>query len=140
MTAFVSAGVFLVVLVVLLFLLLKGHRNNTKNTAYDDPGKADASGAAAVCPLCGSTLLKGENLTARCYRPLNVSDQLCTINGCPHCYPVTESNLKRECPVCHKAVDVKDGFLVARLFNKPDGKRHVVVTGCSSCSKSAKYL
>ena len=79
-----------------------------------------------------------KDLISRVYRPMNVPDQLCTINGCPHCYPKPEPGLKRICPVCHKNVPLKDGHLIARLFNKTDGKKHVIVTGCTECSRGVK--
>ncbi len=97
---------------------------------------AKASGLLVTCPLCNSPLLPGQDLFSRVYRPMTVSDQLCTISGCPHCYPVVEPGLKRECPVCHKEVPLGDGHLVARLFNKTDGKKHVVVSGCGNCCRS----
>lgn len=139
MAALFIAAAALVVLVILLSIVLR--RKSPFGTAAGREDAAAQAGAQsfAKCPLCNSTLLKGENLTCRIYQPMDVSDQLCTINGCPHCYPVPEPGLKRECPVCHKAVG-GEGFLVARLFNKAIGKRHVIVTGCYVCSESAKYL
>ncbi|MBQ2529942.1 MAG: hypothetical protein II547_06785 [Treponema sp.] len=96
---------------------------------------ASESKLLVTCPLCGSFLQKGQDLFSRVYRPMNVPDQLCTISGCPHCYPRPEPGLQRKCPVCGKNVPEKDGYLTARLFNKTDGKKHVVVTGCTECSK-----
>ena len=100
--------------------------------------EAAKKGLLVSCPLCNTMLLPGEDLVSRVYRPMNVPDQLCTINGCSHCYPAPEPGLKRICPVCHKTVPLKDGHLIARLFNKPDGKKHVIVTGCTECSKGVK--
>ncbi len=100
--------------------------------------EAAKKGLLVSCPLCNTMLLPGEDLVSRVYRPMNVPDQLCTINGCPHCYPAPEPGLKRICPVCHKTVPLKDGHLIARLFNKSDGKKHVIVTGCTECSKGVK--
>ena len=97
---------------------------------------AKKAGLLVNCPLCNSVLLPGEDLFSRVYRPMNVHDQLCTIRGCPHCYPNPEPGVKRECPVCHKEVSLDDGHLVARLFNKIDGKKHVIVSGCNLCCKS----
>ena len=99
---------------------------------------AQNSNLLVTCPLCGSFLQKGEDLFSRVYRPMNVPDQLCTISGCPHCHPLPEPGVNRKCPVCGKNVPVKDGYLTARLFNKADGKKHVVVTGCTECSKHDK--
>ena len=90
--------------------------------------------SVANCPLCASPLYK-EDLYSRVFRPMTVSDQRCIILGCPHCYPRPEPGIRRICPVCHKSVP-PEGHLVARLFNKTkDGKKHVVVTGCSVCCK-----
>jgi hypothetical protein len=90
--------------------------------------------ALVNCPLCGSPLPKGENLVSKVYRPMNVPDQRCTISGCPHCYPVCEIGVKRVCPVCQKKVP-QSGYLIARLFNKTEGKKHVLITGCTECCK-----
>ena len=84
------------------------------------------------CPLCSSSLYVGENLISKVYRPMNVPDQLMIVMGCPHCYPVCESGVKRICPVCHKSVEANQS-LTARLFNKTAGKKHVHVIGCSNC-------
>jgi len=86
------------------------------------------------CPLCGSALQSGQNLFSKIYRPMNVPDQRCTISGCPHCYPVCEPGVKRICPVCGKTVPAS-GYLIARLFNKTEGKKHVLVTGCTECCR-----
>lgn len=84
------------------------------------------------CPVCGTPLSKGQNLISKVYRPMNVPDQRCTINGCPHCYPVPEPGIRRTCPCCKKEIPL-NGFLVSRLFNYADKKKHVVITGCSEC-------
>jgi hypothetical protein len=86
------------------------------------------------CPLCNSSLYVGENLISKVYRPMNVPDQLMIVMGCPHCYPICESGVKRICPVCHKSVGPEQS-LTARLFNKSLGKKHVHVVGCSNCHK-----
>ncbi len=86
------------------------------------------------CPVCGSALLKGENLHSKIFRPMNTPHQRMTVQGCPHCYPVLEAGIVRRCPVCGKSISA-DGELVARLFNRPDGKKHVMITGCSVCCR-----
>lgn len=88
------------------------------------------------CPVCGSVLSRGENLRSKVFRPMDVSDQLCVIYGCPHCFPVCEPGVRRQCPVCHKAV-APDGHLVARLFNKTkSGRKHIIINGCGSCNRT----
>ena len=87
------------------------------------------------CPLCGYPLLKGENLVSKVYRPMDVNDQLCTIYGCPHCYPICQPNVTRTCPVCHKKVS-QEGYLISRLFNKTkSGTKHIIINGCGECNK-----
>ena len=92
--------------------------------------EAETKGLLVRCPLCDSALAKGENIISRVWRPMNTPEQYCIVNGCPHCYPTVEPGLSRVCPVCGKSVPL-DGYLVSHLFCKPNGKRHVHITGCS---------
>ena len=87
------------------------------------------------CPVCDSILFTDENIITKVYRPRNVPDQLITISGCPHCFPVCNPPLKRICPVCHKEISIKQS-LTARLFNKAIGNSHVHILGCPNCRKS----
>lgn len=113
--------------------------SKSKKSAQNGPKRnSDGELLLVTCPVCNSPLLPGENIVSRVFRPMNVPDQLCTIYGCPHCYPKAEAGLKRECPVCGKKV-AQDGHLVARLFNYKDKKKHVRVMGCTDCCpRSAK--
>jgi len=136
----IGAVVLLFIWLLLLFISWQNKKTAAQNKealVKQTKKNAAANGLLITCPLCSSTLQKGEDLFSRVYRPMKVGDQLCTISGCPHCYPAPEPGLKRECPVCHKTVPVKDGHLVARLFNYSDGKKHVVVTGCTECCKKS---
>ena len=133
----------LAAIVIVLILLLRWYINwkaygkdeHEKEISEKKKNDAAAKGLLVQCPLCNSYLEKGEDLISRVYRPMNVPDQLCTINGCPHCYPSVERGKKRICPVCRREVPLKDGHLTARLFNKAGNKKHVIVTGCSECCK-----
>jgi hypothetical protein len=123
------AGALLLIIGLSLFLYRDGlHRHSVI------PSSPSLKKALVNCPLCGSPLASGENLVSRIYRPMTVPDQRCTIAGCPHCYPVCGSGVKRVCPVCGKTVPA-DGYLIARLFNKTEGKKHVLITGCTECCK-----
>lgn len=106
----------------------------TSRSRKKTPPKPQKGPALTNCPMCGSGLSRGENMYSRVYRPMNVPDQRCTISGCPHCYPVCETGVKRQCPVCGKSV-ASNGYLVARLFNKTEGKKHVMIVGCNGCLK-----
>jgi len=120
-----AAVVIIVALLVGIYKYLKKENSQSKITKSKvmQPVK---------CPLCDSNLYVGENIISKVYRPMNVPDQLCTISGCPHCYPKCEPGVKRICPVCHKEV-ASTGTLTARLFNKNVGKKHVHIIGCSNC-------
>lgn len=125
-----------VVIIFMLMLYLKFKRTETKynrnesnlRTQKDENGKTDF----VRCPLCSTPLAKNEDMFSRIYHPMNTPDQRMTVHGCPHCYPRPEPGIKRTCPVCGKEVPL-DGELIARLFNRTEGKKHVLVTGCSIC-------
>lgn len=86
------------------------------------------------CPLCNSPLEKTGKMFSKIFRPMkNGDDQLMTVQGCNRCFPVCSEPLKRTCPVCRKILSEED-FLRARLFNRGNGKKHVLVTGCNKCS------
>lgn len=141
LTYFIAAAAFALIIFLLnLYIKFKSleNKNSEIKARKIRSENAQKKGLLVSCPICGSSLLPGEDLVSRVYRPMNVPDQLCTINGCPHCYPRVEPGLKRICPVCHKEIPLLDGHLVARLFNKTEGKKHVIVTGCNSCCKGKK--
>ena len=125
-------GLACVVILILLFAIFAyNYRRNNKSQKLQ---KVTAEKTDVKCPVCGSFLLKGENLISKVYRPMDVPDQFMTISGCPHCYPDCEPYVKRVCPVCHKTLGSGD-VLTARLFNRSAGKKHVHVAGCSHCHK-----
>lgn len=120
-------GIAAVIIIVLLFAIFK--YNSKKNAPKPTKSKVMQP---VKCPLCDTNLFVGENIISKVYRPMNVPDQLCTISGCPHCFPKCEPGVKRICPVCHKEVGLNQA-LTARLFNKNVGKKHVHIIGCSNC-------
>ncbi len=133
------AAVILILLLNLFFKYRKTNQNENKKTEISKRlESAQKKGILVNCPICKSPLLPGEDLLTKVYRPMTVHDQLCTINGCPHCYPHPEQGIKRECPVCHKEVPLENGYLIARLFNKTSGKKNLIITGCMQCSKGSR--
>ena len=135
-----AAIVILFIILLLWFIRSRGLAGQDSYAPKKDSSRqsrAQQEGLVVNCPMCSLPLAKGQDLVSRVYRPMNVSDQLCTIHGCPHCYPRPELGVKRMCPVCHREVPV-DGHLIARLFNKTDGKKHVIVTGCTECSRGVR--
>lgn len=129
-----------VIIIFMLMLYLKFKKVESKNnrkesnlrTQKDENGKTDF----VRCPLCSSPLAKNEDMFSRIYRPMTTADQRMTVHGCPHCYPRPEPGVKRSCPVCGKEVPL-DGELIARLFNRTEGKKHVMITGCSVCYRKS---
>ena len=125
--------IFLLVGIAILIAALSYFAFSKRNKQR--PAAQSQKPALVNCPMCGSGLQKGQNIYSKVFRPMNVPDQRCVITGCPHCYPVCEIGVKRVCPVCGKSVP-PNGHLVARLFNKTQGKKHVMIVGCSSCLKN----
>ncbi|MBR0099902.1 MAG: hypothetical protein IJP90_09335 [Treponema sp.] len=133
---FLFIGSVILILALLIFMKFKKMQ---ARTAPKDNGlrtqKNENGGVEFVrCPLCSTPLAKNEDMFSRIYRPMNTPDQRMTVHGCPHCYPRPEPGVKRLCPVCGKEVPL-EGELIARLFNRTEGKKHVMITGCSVCYK-----
>lgn len=105
-------------------------RRNSKSKKIAEKNSSRA--ALVNCPICGSPLLKGQNIISKVYRPMNVPDQRCTVSGCQNCFPICKAGVKRICPVCAKSIP-QDGYLVSRLFNRTQGKKHVMIVGCNQC-------
>lgn len=131
---FLFVGSVILILALMIFMKFKKMQ---ARTAPKDNGlrtqKNENGGVEFVrCPLCSTPLAKNEDMFSRIYRPMNTPDQRMTVHGCPHCYPRPEPGVKRLCPVCGKEVPL-EGELIARLFNRTEGKKHVMITGCSVC-------
>ncbi len=137
---FIGGAVCLLVLLFLGYQKLvakdkNDHVNRTLRTQKDEKGNT----TFVTCPMCSTPLAQNEDMYSKIYRPMNTPDQRMTVNGCPHCYPKKEVGVKRACPVCHKEVPV-EGYLIARLFNRTEGKKHVMITGCTNCYKGVAKL
>lgn len=130
---------FFAVLIIIILLAGILIYLNRKKQARLLAEKKQKSLQQVKCPVCQSGLFKGENIISKVYRPRNVPDQLCTISGCPHCYPGTEPGVRRTCPVCHANL-AADEVLTARLFNKSVSKSHVHILGCPHCRKNSQTI
>lgn len=137
-TAYLLSGAAAAIILALLMVFVKYKLQKNLNEQVDSRLRTqkDEQGKTAFvrCPLCNTPLAKNEDMFSRIYRPMTTADQRMTIHGCPHCYPRPEDGVQRICPVCGKNVPL-DGELIARLFNRSDSKKHVMVTGCSVCCK-----
>ena len=130
---FVGAVILIIALMYFLKFKSLSQKKEPKGnlrTQKDENGKVEF----VRCPLCSTPLAKNEDMFSRIYRPMNTPDQRMTVHGCPHCYPTMKPGVRRTCPVCGKEVPL-DGELIARLFNRTEGKKHVMITGCSVCYK-----
>ena len=131
---FISIIIILLALSIFKKFFRKYYENNASNstlrTQKDENGKIDF----VRCPICSTPLAKTENLHSKIFRPMDTPDQRMTVQGCPHCFPIPEPGVKRSCPVCGKEIPL-DGELIARLFNRTDQKKHVMIIGCLNCNK-----
>jgi hypothetical protein len=110
----------------------KKWRNRVKDGNPENPG----SGTPKTCPICGSSLEKGQMVKSFVFhggvRSGNITEKMSHIFGCPFCYPANDAN-PRLCPVCKKIIPA-DGYLIARMFERPDrDRKHVHVLGCTAC-------
>lgn len=121
----ICAGIALMVIAYFLFTM-----KERKTKGADDLPKGKP-GEPGVCPICCTVLKKGEQLKTKVY-PAEGSDRLCSIYGCPHCYPAMERTIDRRCPVCGVKV-AADSYLVARLFDRSKTDKHVRILGCRQC-------
>jgi predicted nucleic acid-binding Zn ribbon protein len=92
--------------------------------------------ALKTCPVCGGVLEKGQLVKSVVFqggaKSGNITERMTHILGCPLCYPANAKN-PRICPVCAQALPA-DGYLIARMFEKPGRERkHVHVLGCTAC-------
>ncbi len=87
-------------------------------------------GDQGVCPVCGSLLTDGAQIKSAVFP--GEGERLVHIFGCPHCHPYAEKGVDRGCPVCKRRL-APEGYLIARLFERPNAKRHVHILGCVAC-------
>lgn len=130
----IPSSFYLVILVfvgILLFVFAYGLFTSGRRTQPQKKRLARGYvGEAGVCPVCETILARGEQLKSALYP--GESDRICHIFGCPHCHPYPEESVARVCPVCKKPVP-QEGYLIARFFERPNGKRHVHILGCTVC-------
>lgn len=117
-----------VTLAIIAYFLFTMQGKKEKASDYVPKGKP---GTPGVCPICCTVLRKGEQLKTKVY-PSEGTDRLCSIYGCPHCYPTMKEGSERFCPVC-KAPVPTDSYLIARLFDRSKTDKHVRILGCREC-------
>ncbi|MCL2705396.1 MAG: hypothetical protein FWE72_04210 [Spirochaetaceae bacterium] len=133
---YIVIAIVLAVIIILLRLSFQSSEkdNKQKNPRKDARAKADMEKTSKFCPLCNSSLSKGENVKSKTYPASPGStDTLMDVFGCPKCIPPIGTET-RICPVCKKKIKA-DGFVIGRYFIKPD-KNHLHVLGCTQCRKA----
>ena len=90
-----------------------------------------AGPAPGACPVCGAALKRGEKIRSAVFP--GGSDRICHIFGCPRCLsPESPMAERRGCPVCGAKLGL-DEYLIARLFERGERRRHVHILGCKKC-------
>jgi hypothetical protein len=88
-----------------------------------------------ACPICSSKLNKGDLVKTLAFPSITGGkDRLMHIRGCIYC---VNGGLERECPVCGASLSITD-ILVARIFERPQRKPHVHITGCNKCRRTGR--
>ena len=95
--------------------------------------------------FCRRSLIElGKNICKHCGKPVEQNpgrrekkfcSDACRMKWWSAHPEMGKRSVRLVCPVCGKSVPA-DGHLVARLFNKTQGKKHVMIVGCSSCLKN----
>ncbi|MCL2293635.1 MAG: hypothetical protein FWC36_02045 [Spirochaetes bacterium] len=126
--------VITLLLVVILIFLRLGFRLPKKTKPDEQENlKNEEEKTSKFCPLCNSTLSKGENVKSKTY-PSESKDTLMDVFGCPKCIPPAGREA-RICLVCKKKIPA-DGFVIGRYFTRTNKKQHLHVLGCTLCRKA----
>jgi hypothetical protein len=97
--------------------------------------RTGSPGDPQVCPVCSMRLDKGGMVKSQAFPSITGGkDRLMFIRGCAYCL---NGERLRLCPVCEARLDNNE-FLISRMFERPGGRSHVHVLGCSRCKKMGK--
>lgn len=86
------------------------------------------------CILCGSPLAGGERIHSTVFR--GERDSIVHVFGCPHCYGDMATEV-RICPICKRYLP-EGGYLMGRMWDRKQGKRHLHVSGCTLCKPGGR--
>jgi len=97
--------------------------------------RRESSSDFQACPICSTKLIKGELVKTLAFPSITGGkDRLMHVRGCSHCI---NGELDRNCPVCGASLSISD-ILVARIFERPNRRAHVHITGCNKCRRTGK--
>jgi endogenous inhibitor of DNA gyrase (YacG/DUF329 family) len=110
-------------------------RSDHQHHSWLKDRKPAAPNDPQACPICSSKLVRGELVKTLAFPSLNGGkDRLMHIRGCRYCI---NGGLERNCPVCGTSLDLSD-ILVARIFERPNHRAHVHITGCNKCRRTGR--
>jgi hypothetical protein len=120
---------FLFLVLGVLFFLLKSHPLHRETRTFKSDRKRGDDKKKLPCILCGSPLAGGERIHSTVFK--GEGDSIVHVYGCLHCYGelATEGRI---CPIC-KGYLPEGGYLMGRMWDKRQGKRHLHVSGCTLC-------
>lgn len=119
----------------LLRILLKEGRSRKGRKQSPPQGRLRGPFAGRPCPLCNTRLEEGQRVQSVIYP--GTGDRIVEIYGCPNCHPRSgPPRTYRICPVCRQELSPTD-YVVGRMFERAEGRKHLHVLGCTRCRKGA---
>jgi predicted amidophosphoribosyltransferase len=129
-----SLSLIFVIIVVIMAVFLFIFRNFFFGTVEKKEKVQEPLKKKEPCILCGAILTTGETLKSEEYK--GEHESMVYVRGCPYCTGVKDDR-ERICPVCKKPVS-RDEYLIARMWTKKNGRKHLHVSGCTNCSRLLK--
>jgi len=120
-----------IIIVLVLTARRRRHEPNRGPGMTETDAAAPQPAAGRPCPLCGTTLARGERVHS-VIRLSSSGERIMEISGCPHCRP--PATQRRTCPVCR--AELRPGDVLTALVydrSKTSAKPHVHVLGCTRC-------
>jgi len=130
--------------------MLRFGRNDFQDLALVMAGRErKAFEVLKPCPLCSSMLRKGQTVKSKVIEilPANshqtktryagnqmgIKETIAHVFGCQYCWPGNPEH-PRICPFCKAKLGSED-YVIARYFEKAQGKNHLHVLGCTKCRR-----
>jgi hypothetical protein len=94
-------------------------------------------GDPQTCPVCSIKLVSGQLVKTLAFPSVSGGiDRLMYIRGC---YSCLNENVPRKCPVCGVSLTTDD-YLVCRMFDRAQKKKHIHVMGCNQCKNMGTLI
>ena len=125
-----GASIILCIIMVLALIFLKtaGATSGINNSVFIKENAGQKK--KLPCILCGSLLVKGQNLKSEKY---TIGEEIIVHTfGCPNCWGNNASR-PRTCPVCKRPMRADD-YLSGKMWKRKNGKLHLHIDGCPACA------